>query len=123
VIGIILFAFLLIQPIFGQLHHMRFKEYARRTGWSQAHVWLGRTIITLGIINGGLGFKLANNTRIGPIVYGVIAGIMWVIYVFAIFVGERRRAAIAPPPKYNEGSREVYAHTSEEYEMPPTHQK
>jgi hypothetical protein len=104
---------------------MKFREVGGRTTWSYFHIWLGRIIITLGIINGGLGFLLANNTRSGPIAYGVIAGIFWVIYVFAAVVGERKRARNVPP-KYNEGSRstpasprEVYAHTSNDYDMPP----
>jgi len=90
-------------PALGIIHHKLFKHYQRRTFWSYAHIWLGRTVITLGIINGGLGFLLANNTRSGPIAYGVIAGIMWLIYVTSAIIGERKRAKVpAGPPKYTE---------------------
>jgi len=90
-------------PALGVLHHKLFKQYQRRTFWSYAHIWLGRSVITLGIINGGLGFLLANNTRSGPIAYGIIAGIMWLLYITSAIVGERRRAQVpAGPPKYTE---------------------
>lgn len=72
---------------------------------SFAHVWLGRVILTLGIINGGLGFMLADNTRTGPIAYGVIAAIFFAVYVYAIIVGEKRRKRGTRrdlPPKYDE---------------------
>ncbi|KAI4856553.1 hypothetical protein E4T45_01983 [Aureobasidium sp. EXF-8846] len=78
-------------PILGYMHHRLFKKYKRRTFWSHAHIWLGRIIITLGIINGGLGLDLANNSRKGEIAYGVVAGIVYLIYIISIFVGESKR--------------------------------
>lgn len=66
-------------------------------------MWLGRIIITLGIINGGLGFLLADNTRSGAIAYGVIAAIVWLAYVVAAVIGERKRSRVVhQPPKYEE---------------------
>jgi hypothetical protein len=56
----VLFILIFFQPILGYMHHRLFKKYKRRTFWSHAHIWLGRIIITLGIINGGLGLDLAN---------------------------------------------------------------
>lgn len=44
----------------------------------------------LGVINGGLGLQLAANTRKGEIAYGVIAGVVLVIYVGVISIGDRR---------------------------------
>ncbi len=51
------------------------------TPWAMAHVWLGRVLITLGIINGGLGLRYAADTKKGEIAYGVIAGVVWVAWV------------------------------------------
>ena len=95
VIGILLFVFLWLQPIFGLIHHIGFKSHQRRTASSYIHLWIGRLSITLGIINGGLGFLLARNLGPGPKVYGVFAAIIWLLYVVAIIHGERRRARIA----------------------------
>lgn len=38
----------------------------------------------MAIINGGLGLQLAANSRAGEIAYGVVAGIMGVIYVLVL---------------------------------------
>jgi hypothetical protein len=67
-------------------------------------------VITLGIINGGLGFMLADqmgmSSRTGMIVYGVVAGIIWLVWVAASIIGERRRATkrvhTEHSPKYAE---------------------
>jgi hypothetical protein len=45
---------------------------------------------------------LAQNTVSGPIAYGVIAGIIWCVYVASIFIGERRRSMNSMPPKYDD---------------------
>jgi hypothetical protein len=44
-------------------------------------MWYGRILIILGVINGGLGLKLAGNSKKGEIAYGVVAGVMLVIYI------------------------------------------
>lgn len=118
IIGIVLFALLFFQPILGFLHHAMFKKHSRRVVWSYGHIWLGRFIITLGIINGGLGLNLAKTTRrFAPsqgavIAYGVIGGFMWLIYMISAVYGEVKRKGnsakgdIAPPP----GSKERRGH-------------
>jgi hypothetical protein len=96
-IGIVLFCLLFFQPILGWMHHIQFKKYKRRTIWSYGHLWLGRTLIPLGMINGGLGMLLATQTgyfvptRGQMIAYGVVAGIMWIVWVTASIFGEARR--------------------------------
>ncbi|TID24384.1 iron reductase domain protein [Venturia nashicola] len=104
VIGIILFILAFFQPILGALHHSNYKKFQTRTAASHGHIWLGRILITLGIINGGLGLKLADNSTYGPIVYGIFAAVAWVTYVVAIVIGERRKARSiqSRPPKYDE---------------------
>ena len=102
IIGIVLFVLLFFQPLLGFLHHFMFKKHGRRMVWSYGHIWLGRIVITLGMINGGLGLQLAKRTRIGApsngqvVAYSVVAAIMWVAYVLAALIGEnRRRRALA----------------------------
>ncbi|KAJ8116142.1 hypothetical protein OPT61_g2376 [Boeremia exigua] len=99
IIGLVLFALLFFQPIMGYIHHLRYKQYQRRTIWSYGHLWLGRVAITLGMINGGLGLLLAYDAPLGfapnqgqVIAYGIVAAIMWLLYAIAAIVGERRRA-------------------------------
>jgi predicted permease len=110
IIGIVLFIALFFMPIFGLLHHSNFKKYGRRTFWSHAHLWLGRVVITLGMINGGMGLRLADrmnmSSRAGIIAYSVVAGIMWLAWVVSSILGERRRrtARAGQPPKYTDHS-------------------
>jgi hypothetical protein len=125
IIGIVVMVVLFFQPILGFLHHALFKKYSHRTIWSYAHIWVGRIAITLGIINGGLGLKLADSmnmsSRSGMIAYGVIAGFMWLAWVAAMFIGERRRksASQATPPKYP-GSARHGSDGSNSTEVPPS---
>jgi hypothetical protein len=91
IIGIVVLVLIFFQPILGFMHHTLFKKYSHRTMWSYGHIWLGRIAITLGIINGGLGLKLADNSRSGKVAYGVVAGFMWLAWVAASVIGERRR--------------------------------
>jgi hypothetical protein len=121
IIGIIVFVLLFFQPILGFIHHVQFKKYSRRTVWSYGHLWLGRIVITLGIINGGLGMLLASEapsflnfkpTQGQMIAYGVVAGIMWLLWVVAAIIGERRRkqapAAVAKEAEVGDGSPTPY---------------
>lgn len=113
IIGIVVLALLFFQPILGYVHHIKFKKYSRRTVWSHAHLWLGRIAITAGMINGGLGLLLASDapaftgfapTRTYIIAYGAVAGFMWLLWVIAAIIGERRRAKGA---KQRAGAKEV----------------
>lgn len=117
IIGLVCFALLLIQPILGFIHHFAFKKYSRRVFWSYAHLWIGRFVITLGIINGGLGLQLSKKIGFAPpqqstiIAYGVVAGVIWLIYVASAIYGENKRkksqyAAVNQQPPYK---REEYA--------------
>lgn len=115
VIGILLFIFLWLQPIFGLLHHFAFKKQQIRTTSSYIHLWVGRISITLGIINGGLGFLLSRNLGPGPKVYGVFAAIIWLLYIMAIIVGERKRARIAASRRQTTASKSGEAPMREHY--------
>ncbi len=48
-------------------------------------------MITLGIINGGLGLYLAGAAQSLKIAYGVIAGIVWLVWMLLAVFGEIRR--------------------------------
>lgn len=121
IIGILVFVLIFFQPILGFLHHVLFKKYNHRTLWSYAHIWVGRIAVTLGIINGGLGLKLADSMELsskgGMIAYGVIAALVWLTWVAAMFIGERRRkrALANAPPKYTDAPRR----TSDRSDMIP----
>lgn len=81
IIGLTIISALLFQPVLGALHHAVYVREQRRSIWSTLHVWWGRTVLTLAIIQGGLGLHFANNTTGGKIAYGVIAGLIWVTWL------------------------------------------
>lgn len=63
------------------------------------HLWVGRSLIVLGIINGGLGIRLASfspfqtdeTTRKAKIAYGVVAGFIFTLYAVLVVLFEIRR--------------------------------
>lgn len=84
VIGIVVVACLFVQPFTGLAHHIWYKSRGRPNAATYPHIWWGRAIITLGIINGGLGLQLSGNTTGGEIAYGVVAGVMWLLWVAVV---------------------------------------
>ena len=54
VIGIIVLAGLLVQFCLGFFHHRTYKKTKQTTKLRPYHVWLGRAIIPLGVLNGFL---------------------------------------------------------------------
>lgn len=93
IIGIIVVGCLcLFQPALGWLQHMHFRRTGGKSMFAYTHRWLGRGSITLGIINGGLGFwwigaeSAPGPLRAGMIAYSVIAGVMFLVYV-GVYIG------------------------------------
>lgn len=94
IIGLVIFGLMVLQVAAGMTHHwILYKKYLRRTHMARVHLWIGRILITLGMINGGLGFKLsAPDYRYGVKVaskaelaaYGGACGFMWLTYVFIV---------------------------------------
>ena len=91
IIGLLVVSLLAFQPLLGVLPHTVFKRSNRRSIWTTAHVWFGRALITLGIINGGLGLQLSDNTTKGEIAYGVVAGVMWLVWMAVAVASDVRR--------------------------------
>ena len=92
IIGLVLLAILFFQPFFGVAHHSEYKKKQRRTVISHLHIWIGRLAIILGVVNGGLGFKLVGDVKDGyKIAYGVVAGIIGLAYLTVIVFGEAKR--------------------------------
>ncbi|QSZ29022.1 hypothetical protein DSL72_003532 [Monilinia vaccinii-corymbosi] len=79
--GLALFILFFIQPILGLLHHLAYQRQHARGVVGYVHIWYGRVLLILGIINGGLGLQLAGNTKGGEIAYGLIAGLVALAYL------------------------------------------
>ncbi|KAK6597168.1 integral membrane protein [Botrytis cinerea] len=83
IFGIILVVLFFIQPFLGLIHHWRYMRAQKRGMFGHIHLWYGRILIVLAVINGGLGLQLAANTRNGEIAYAVIAAFMG-CYILAL---------------------------------------
>lgn len=88
-----------LQPAAGYLHHRHYLRHAARGAVSHAHIWYGRALIVMGVVNGGLGIQLASGGRALTVGYSVAAAVVAVIYLaatgYGVVVGRRRRAAAA----------------------------
>ncbi|KAJ5488461.1 hypothetical protein N7539_003351 [Penicillium diatomitis] len=86
IIGIIVVASLaLIQPTFGWFQHRHFRRNGTKSPFAFGHRWLGRSMLALGAINGGLGFWWVGSDtgalRKGMIAYAVVAGVVGLMYI------------------------------------------
>lgn len=81
VIGFIVVASLvLFQPAMGIYQHMHYRRTGGHSAFGIAHRWLGRTMIILGVINGGLGWQMGGNQN-AYVPYAVVAVIVFLIYI------------------------------------------
>ncbi|ROW07461.1 hypothetical protein VPNG_07131 [Cytospora leucostoma] len=91
IIGIIVFILLIIQPLLGIVHHRNFKVLKRRTLSSHLHIWDGRVAIILGIVNGGLGLKLAGAADTVKLAYTIVAAIFGGTWIVLAVLSEFRK--------------------------------
>lgn len=117
IIGIIVFCLVSFQPISGLLHHSIWKKKGTRSLVSYEHLGIGRIAIILGMINGGLGLKLAGAENGAKIAYGVCAGVVGVVYLGVIVWGELRRKK-SPPTYQQSESRQGSSETSQRFRKP-----
>ncbi|KAF2670563.1 hypothetical protein BT63DRAFT_241331 [Microthyrium microscopicum] len=91
ILGIVIFCLLFVQPLTGFFHHRGYKKSNERTPVSWFHISLGRCLIVMGMINGGLGLMLSANASKGQIIaYSVVAGVMWLLWTITACMGEFR---------------------------------
>lgn len=81
---------MIFQPILGLIHHMQFRKTQRRTFWARGHVWFGRGLIAIGVVNGGLGLQLAQDTVTGEYGYAAAAGFVFLVYLVVVVVSHMR---------------------------------
>ncbi len=95
VIGTVVVAALILQPVFGFIHHRVFKSKQKRTLWTTFHVWYGRLFLILGLINGGSGLALVKGTPVyskaSTITYAVLAGLSGAMMLALIPLVIRKR--------------------------------
>ncbi|KAH7252799.1 hypothetical protein BKA59DRAFT_544400 [Fusarium tricinctum] len=80
VLGTIVCILMVVQPALGWLHHRNYVKYQRRTTISVVHIWYGRCIMIVGIVNGGIGMQLSGASTGMIIAYAVVGVVVSVVY-------------------------------------------
>ncbi|XMA17515.1 hypothetical protein WAI453_010306 [Rhynchosporium graminicola] len=52
---------LILQILSGYRHHVTFLRTIRKSWWSHGHIWLGRVVLTLGVVNTKLGLDCSGS--------------------------------------------------------------
>lgn len=82
---------LLVQPILGYLHHVKYVQFQRRTTISHWHIWFGRAILVLGWVNIAGGLYLRREGIAVWLVWGVLLAAAGYILWKPTMVTERLR--------------------------------
>ncbi|KAI1657188.1 putative iron reductase domain protein [Daldinia decipiens] len=104
VIGILIFIFIFAQFALGFLHHRNFKKTQQKTKMAPIHVWMGRVIIVMGVVNAFLGFPLAQASQYNYVLAGLILFLfpaMILILVTKKFIQKRWNKSKNEPTGYN----------------------
>lgn len=94
IIGLVVICLLVLQAPLGLLHHRLYKSKGGRTTPSYLHIWLGRSLTTLGAINGAFGLALSGVTGAELIAWSVLTAVVYAGYFLAIIFasgGRRNR--------------------------------
>lgn len=109
IIGYIVVGVLIIfQPALGIIQHLHFTKTGGKSPMGIAHRWLGRTMIILGIINGGLGFMQsgpvgsAHVPSYSVVAYSVVAGVVFVVYIAVLLATSFRSKHSTKQPRVGE---------------------
>ncbi|KAM0431313.1 hypothetical protein ACHAPT_005287 [Fusarium lateritium] len=79
-LGLAVCILMILQPVLGWLHHRNYVKYQRRTVVSYGHLWYGRVLMIVGIINGGIGLQLAGASTGLKAAYAVVGIVVFLIY-------------------------------------------
>ncbi|KAK4172909.1 hypothetical protein QBC36DRAFT_67866 [Triangularia setosa] len=107
ILGLVLLALFLIQPVLGVVHHLKFRKVAKRQIWSYLHLFNGRVGIAIGMINGGLGLHLSQATNQKKTVYAAVAAVIGAIWIGVSIWAEVRKKKLTDAEKTKEGEGET----------------
>ncbi|KAK1832805.1 hypothetical protein QBC39DRAFT_63648 [Podospora conica] len=81
ILGVVVIGALALQPIFGMMHHRYYMRERSRGVISHVHIWFGRVLLALGVINGGIGISMTGNRNGLAIPYAVLAAVSFTAWV------------------------------------------
>ncbi|KAM6511361.1 hypothetical protein FALCPG4_016365 [Fusarium falciforme] len=80
-LGLAVCILMILQPVLGWLHHRNYVKYQKRTPVSHGHLWYGRALMIIGIVNGCIGLQLASASTGLIAAYSVVGIIVFSLYV------------------------------------------
>jgi hypothetical protein len=93
---VVVFSLLAFQPLMGWLQHRHFHQYRGRGAFGALHLWFGRTMVILGMVNGGIGFllgwQLEKWRKKSYIAVASFVGFFWIVCL-AINISRKKSAA------------------------------
>ena len=92
--GLLVTLLLLAQPLLGYVHHIRFLRSRSSSVYTTAHIWYGRVLLALGLVNGFTGLRLAGQSWGVQLIYGLVAIAVSVIWVGSIVLAGRRKGGL-----------------------------
>jgi FtsH-binding integral membrane protein len=104
---------MILQPVLGWLHHRNYVKYQRRTPVSHGHLWYGRLLMIIGIINGGIGLQLVSASTGLIAAYSVVG-----IIVFSLYVASAVRKEMALRKK-SKGTEQLGTNSNSALELIP----
>ncbi|TDZ12826.1 hypothetical protein C8034_v001838 [Colletotrichum sidae] len=90
-LGTVVVALLAIQPFLGYAHHAYYKKFQSRGVISHVHIWYGRALTVIGIINGGLGLELSGIATRYVIAYSVVSAVLCLLWIGAAVMAAIRK--------------------------------
>lgn len=76
----------MIQPALGLLHHRYYVRKKPQAALRYGHIWYGRLLMAIGLVNGGLGMKLSRASAPIVIGYGVAIGVIFLLYLAVVAI-------------------------------------
>jgi hypothetical protein len=113
-LGTAVFGLWIIQPLGGLLHHLLYRKQGKRTAAGHLHIWLGRAVLILAVINGGLGIQLASGGKNAEIAYGTVSGAIFLFYIAVFAMAFGRSGGKSMDVNLGEKSRAGSTHGSED---------
>ena len=111
IIGYLIVAVLvLFQPALGIYQHLHYRKTGGKSPMGIIHRWLGRCVIILGVINGGLGFMQAgpvgndDSPSWAVVAYAIVAGVLFFVYL-SVLLAVSYRAKHSPPDRRRRGEK------------------
>ncbi|KAJ6446070.1 DOMON domain-containingprotein [Purpureocillium lavendulum] len=119
-LGVFVVSLMGLQPILGFLHHMYYMKHRSRGVISYLHIWYGRALIILGVINGGLGLQLAGNPQPFVNAYIAVAAIVAAAYLaLSAFAFCRVKKRVRNGQSGTDFVQELYLKELKAYKAPP----